>query len=67
MKYRMLREESGYFRVLYRSRRNVTYALVDDGGCGRRNLNWYLCSPDGEPQDERPMPPAYDFIDYVEP
>jgi hypothetical protein len=66
-KYRFLREEPGFCKVLYRDNKKRVFALADDGSWGKRKLVFYACSRDGEPSHEIQMPPREDFDRYVEP
>lgn len=65
--YRLMREEPGLCRVLYRAHGRV-YCIQNDGGFGRRDLTFYQCSRDGEPQAPLGYIPSEDQFDiYVEP
>jgi hypothetical protein len=65
--YRLEREEPGLFRVFYRAH-GRRYCLRNDGGHGRRDLTFYQCSRDGEPQQALGFVPNEDEFDrYVEP
>jgi hypothetical protein len=65
--YRLVREEPGFFRVYYRAHGRL-YCLQNDGGYGRRDLNFYQCSKDGEPLAALGILPGSDEFDvYMEP
>ena len=64
--YRLMRTDDGLCRTYYR-RRAAIYCLQNDGGFGRRRLEFYRCSQDEEPAYPVPMPGAAEFDDYVEP
>lgn len=65
--YRLDREEPDLFRVFYRAHGRL-YCLRNDGGYGRRELNFYQCSRNGEPRHALGFIPNPDGFDrYVEP
>lgn len=64
--YKLMRTEEGFCRVYYRNR-SMVYCLQNDGGWGRRRLEFYRCTPDGEPSYPVPMPDETEFDNYVEP
>lgn len=65
--YKFMRTDDGYCRAYYRQRERI-YCIQDEGGFGgRRRLEFYRCTRDGEPSYPVPMPDETEFDDYVEP
>lgn len=65
--YRLVREEPGFHRVLYRAHGRI-YCLQNDGRFGKRDLTFYRCSRDGEPKYALDFIPNEDEFDvYLEP
>ncbi len=62
-KYRLMRTDPGFCRVLYRSLTGRIYCIQDDGGWGKQNLTFYQCSQDGEPQAALGFMPGEDEFD----
>lgn len=63
--FRFLYEESGFCRSVYRGEQDrVLYCIQDDGLQG---LNFYDCTPDGEPNCPRAFPMKDRFDHFVDP
>lgn len=65
--YRFIRADPGFCRVYYRGPGKRVFAVADDGGWGIRKIVFYVCSKDGEPSHEVPMPAIDKFDKYIEP
>ena len=64
--YRFMRVDDCDGRAYYRRRARI-YCIQDEGGYGRRRLEFYRCTADGEPSYPVEMPDAAEFDEYVEP
>ncbi len=65
--FRLDREEPALFRVYYRAHGRL-YALVNEGGYGRKSLAFYQCRADGSLIAALSIvPEPYEFNDYREP
>jgi hypothetical protein len=65
-KYKFVREDYGNCRIYYRERQKL-FCMQDDGVWGKREVNFYRCSRDGEPSHKVNMPEKSEFDRYMEP
>jgi hypothetical protein len=65
-KFKFLYADRGFCRTYYRAlyKPNRLYCFQDDGRYGNKQINFYLCSGDGEP-DVLCVPPADNELDMV--
>lgn len=68
IKYTMVREDPGNFRVYFRKVGNGSlYCFQNDGSWGNDRVTFNLCSRDGEPECEATMPVKADVDVWLMP